>query len=69
MKTIDPAEGEQLVLKALNKDPAKCSGMHTIHQKIAFNDNIHLTWYPDHFFSANFVFSCFSHVLYQRFCQ
>ncbi|KAM6499101.1 hypothetical protein JOM56_004609 [Amanita muscaria] len=42
-KTIDPAEAEQLVLKALDKDPAKCSGMRTIHQKIAFDDNIHLT--------------------------
>jgi len=34
-------------LKALDKDPAKCSGVCTIHQKIAFDDNIHLTQYSD----------------------
>lgn len=47
MKTIDPSKGEQLVLKALDKDPAKCSGVRTIHQEIAFNDGIHLTQYSD----------------------
>jgi hypothetical protein len=47
MKTIDPSEGEQLVLKALDKDPAKCSGVRTIHQKIAFDDGIHLSQYSD----------------------
>jgi len=51
MKTIDPSEAEQLVVKALDKDPAKRSGVRTIHQKVAFDDGIHLTRYSDMFFS------------------
>jgi len=35
MKTIDPIEAQQLVLKALDKDPAKQSGVWTIYQRIA----------------------------------
>ena len=43
MKIIDPSEAEQLVIKAMDKDPAKRSGVRTIHQKIAFDDKTHLS--------------------------
>ena len=43
MKTIDPIEAEQLVLKALDKDPSKRSGVRTIHQKVAYDSGIHLS--------------------------
>ena len=43
MKTIDPSLAEQLVIKAMDKDPAKRSGVRTIHQKIAFEEKIHLS--------------------------
>jgi hypothetical protein len=42
MKIIDPFEAEQLVIKAMDKDPAKRSGVRTIHHKIAFDEKIHL---------------------------
>ena len=45
MKTIDLSEAEQLVVKAMDKDPAKRSGVRTIHQKIAFDEKIHLSRY------------------------
>ena len=43
MKTIDLSEAEQLVIKAMDKDPAKRSGVRTIHQKIAFDEKTHLS--------------------------
>ena len=43
MKTIDPSEAQQLVIKAMDKDPAKRSGVRTIHQKIAFDEKTHLS--------------------------
>ena len=42
MKTIDLSLAEQLVIKAMDKDPGKRSGVHTIHQKIAFEEKTHL---------------------------
>ena len=42
MKTIDLSLAEQLVIKAMDKDPAKRSGVCTIHQKIAFEEKTHL---------------------------
>ena len=45
MKTIDLSEAEQLVIKAMDKDPAKHSGVRTIHHKIAFDEKIHLSRY------------------------
>ena len=49
MKTIDPSAAEQLVVKVVDKDPAKRSGVQTIHQRIAFDDGIHLTRYGNVF--------------------
>jgi hypothetical protein len=43
MKTIDPSEAEQLVIKAMDKDPAKRSGVRTVHHKIAFDEKVHLS--------------------------
>jgi hypothetical protein len=43
MKTIDPYEAEQLVVKALDKDPAKQSGVQTIHHRVAFDSGAHLS--------------------------
>ena len=43
MKAVDPSEAEQLVVKAMDKDPAKRSGVRTIHHKIAFDKKIHLS--------------------------
>jgi len=39
MKTIDPYKAEQLVVKALDKNPAKRSGLQTIHHRVAFELN------------------------------
>jgi len=44
MKTIDPYKAEQLVLKALDKDPAKQLGLQTIHHRGAFESGVHLSW-------------------------
>jgi hypothetical protein len=43
MKIIDQSEAEQLVIKAMDNDPAKRSGVRTIHHKIAFDEKIHLS--------------------------
>ena len=43
MKTIDISEAEQLVIKAMDKDPAKRSGVWTMHHRIAFDEKTHLT--------------------------
>jgi hypothetical protein len=43
MKTIDPANAEQLVVSKMDGDPAKRAGVRTIQHKIAFEDGIHLT--------------------------
>lgn len=45
MRNIDPAEAEQLVVSAMNKDPARRSGVRTIHSKIVFETGTHLTRY------------------------
>jgi len=44
MKTLDPYEAEQLVVKAMDKDPAKRSGVQTIHHRVAFDSTVHLSW-------------------------
>jgi len=43
MKTIDQYEAEQLVVKAMDKDPAKRSGVQTIHHRVAFDSGVHLS--------------------------
>lgn len=43
MKTIDPYKAEQLVVKAMDKDPAKRSGVQTIHNRVAFDSGVHLS--------------------------
>lgn len=42
MKIIDLSLAEQLVINAMEKDPAKRSGVRTIHHKIAFEEKTHL---------------------------
>ena len=70
MKTIDPIEAEQLVLKALDKDPAKRSGIRTIHQKVAFDSGIHLSRCVCSTLSLRLCISNTSSLIfYQRLCK
>ena len=42
MKTIDPAEAEQLVVAQMDADISKRAGVRTIQRRIAFEEKIHL---------------------------
>lgn len=42
-RALPYAVKEQLVVNQMSKDPARRHGVHTIQQKVAFNEEIHLT--------------------------
>jgi hypothetical protein len=67
MKTIDPIEAEQLVLKALDKDPSKRSGIRTIHQRIAFDSGTHLSRCVRSTLGLRWISNTPSFVFFQRF--
>ena len=70
MKTMDLSAAEQLVVKVVDKDPAKCSGVQTIHQRIAFDNGIYLIQYGDVFLTKYFshVPYCVLEILSVRSC-